>query len=51
MALERSLQGPQILLILQNVLAWSQVSPLVCSDFLRHQLQTYGLDEKCRLGI
>lgn len=30
MALERGLQGPQTL---QNVLTWSQVSPLVYSDF------------------
>lgn len=40
MALERGLQGPGTLLTLQNVLTWSQVSPLVCSDFLCHQLQT-----------
>lgn len=50
MAPEQGLPGPRTLLTLQNVLTWSQVSPLVCSDFLRHQLQTCDL-ERCRLGI
>lgn len=51
MALKRGLQGPRTLLTLQNVLTWSQVSPLVCSDFLHHQLPTCDLDDKYHLGI